>query len=605
MVRSFTRFLVLSLAVAASVSLPTLARADDASEKKSTEEVSYGHIEISGSYAEGAAAPGLFGELNEQLDTLQGRIEKAASDARVAGLILRISDPEFGWADVAAVRESIAAVRAKGKKVIAFMEDCSSRTYALATACDEIAMPESGTIMMVGMRAEVSFYKDLLDKLGVKMDTFRVGEYKSAAEPFSRNDMSPEFRKELEEVLDDQYNRMIDSIASARKLTKEQVLAAIDQGPLFPTKAKELGLIDSVVYEDEVESALKTAAAGKKLTFIRKYGKKKVDTDFSGLAGMVKLMELLTGMEDNGKKKSSAAKVAVIFASGSITSGKSSSDMFSGGASMGSETIVKAVREAAKDDTVKAVVLRVDSPGGSALASDVMWRELELLKKPFVVSMGNVAASGGYYISMGADKIFADPNTITGSIGVVGMRPALDGLYKKVGISTSVITRGKNAGLLGGTFPFTDEEKAAMQSTLNEIYAQFTAKAAAGRKMEQPVLEKLARGRIYTGAQAKAIGLVDELGSLRDAIAAAKQLAGLKPEDKLEQLSLPKAVNPFEQLLGGSLDARAAQHMRAAALGSLRGITPELDGGVEALGLIRLFSKERVLMMMPYQIDIR
>jgi protease-4 len=282
--------------------------------------------------------------------------------------------------------------------------------------------------------------------------------------------------------------------------------------------------------------------------------------------------------------------------------GSSGTDLFSGESTMGSDTMVKAIRQAAEDKTVKAIVMRVDSPGGSALASDLIWREVEQaknkFKKPVVVSMGDVAGSGGYYIAMGADKIFAEPGTITGSIGVVGGKLALQGLWEKIGITTTVISRGKNSGALSSTTPFTDSERDAMQKLLNEIYDQFTAKAAQGRKMEQPQLEKLARGRIYSGNRAKEIGLIDEIGTLDDAIAAAKKLAGLNPEDKLEKLNLPKPTSPFEQLFG-PLDASAKLNADSQFVQTLREAFPDLATRVQRL------AREPGLTLMPFRITIR
>lgn len=567
-------------------------------------EVTYAQFEIKGNYPEAAQIPGLFGELHENLDQVVARFDRAAADPKVAGLILKINSPKIGWAKMRALRQAIARVQAKGKKVHAWLDGADNMDFLLATGCDEIVMPEPGVLMTVGVRAEITFYKKLFDMLGVKAEMLRVGEFKSAAEPYSRTEMSPEFRKEMEEILDDFYQQIISTIAQSRKLTAEAVVSAIDNGPLTARQAKELGLIDRVAYEDEIESALAAQLPGKTIKVTRNYGKKKVDTDFSGLAGMIKMMELLTGGEQT-KRKSSNPKIAVIYATGTIVTGKSQADMFGGETSMGSDTMIKAIREANKDSTVKAIVLRVDSPGGSALASDLMWHELERVQKPFVVSMGDVAGSGGYYIAMGADRIFADPGTITGSIGVVGGKFALSGLFDKIGITTDVISRGKNSGVLSGTSGFTDSERAAMQKLLNEIYDQFTSKAAAGRKMEKDKLEKLARGRVYTGKAALKLGLVDELGSLDDAIAYAQKKAELKPEDKVERLSLPKPISPLESLFGPldpNADARLADPGIRRVLHSL---SPELERSFQAWHILEVLSRERVLTVMPFRLLVK
>ena len=564
----------------------------------------YAEIDIKGAYPEGAQLPGLFGELTESLDAAIGRLDKAANDEKITGVILRIHDPAIGWAKMNTFRKAIARVQAKGKKVHAWLADASNMDYVLASACDEIVMPEPGTLMLVGLRAEVSFYKKLFDLIGVKAEMLRVGEFKSAAEPYTRTEMSPEFRKEMEEILDDRYKMLVDSIAGPRKLAAAKVAAAIDEGPLTSRQAKELGLIDRLAYEDELESSLARQAEGKTFKVVKKYGKKKADTDFSGLAGMMKMMEMLMGVEQP-KRKSSNPKLAIIYATGVIMSGKSQSDFMSGESTMGSDTMIKAIREANKDVTVKAIVLRVDSPGGSALASDLMWHELGLVKKPFVVSMGDVAASGGYYIAMGANRVFADPGTITGSIGVVGGKFALNGLYNKIGITTDVISRGKNSGVLSTTHGFSDNERDSMQRLLNDVYDQFVSKAAQGRKMDKTKLEKLARGRVYTGSAALKIGLVDELGSLDDAIAYAKQQAGVGADEKLERLVLPKATSPLESLFGPldpNSDARVAQ---AAVRELLRSISPELAQNLHMLQLMQILSRERTLTVMPFRLIVK
>ena len=577
-----------------------------------TNSVILGEIELHGSFPEGAPLPGIFGELSENLSALIARIEKAGTDPKIDGILLRINEPQLGWGSLAALQQAIAKVQGQGKKVYAYLDGASTQQYLLAASCDEITMPESGMLMLVGLRAEVGFYKNLFDLIGIKAEMLRVGEYKSAAEPYTRTEMSPAFRQEMEEMIDDYWQQITETIAKARKLKPEQVAEIIDNGPQSAQFALQSKLIDRIGYEDELESSIKKSRNAAKISVVKRYGKKKIDTDFSGLTGMVKFMELMTGAEPT-RRKSVNPKIAVIYAIGPIMTGKSQSDLF-GDSTMGSETMVKAIREAANDETVKAVVLRVNSPGGSALASDLMWRELELLKKPFVVSMGDVAASGGYYIAMGSDRIFAEPGTLTGSIGVVGGKMALQGLYEKIGITTSTITRGKNAGIFSSTTPFTDSERKSMQSMLNEIYDQFTGKAAAGRKMEKAALEKLARGRVYTGRQAVKIGLVDELGSLEDAIAYAVKQAGLKPEDKIERLQLPKAVNPLESLFG-PIDAQArsaaglsdAGHpaSRKMLLDSLRSISPDLARSLKNLHLIELFRREPAVLIMPYQVEVK
>jgi len=583
------------------VTAPALLRAESDTKSTKPTSVSWGHIEISGSYPEGALPPGLFGEIQEGLSDGLARLERAADDKDLRGVILRINGPSIGWAKLNEFRAAIGRVREKGKKVYAWLDGGSSMDYLLATACDQVVMPESGALMFLGLRAEVSFYKNLFDKLDVKPDMLRVGEFKSAAEPYNRTEMSPEFREEMEAILDDYYRQMVEIVAKSRKLDEEAVRKAMDAGPLTAREAHKLGLLDRIAYQDELEELIKKESDGSELKITRRYGRKKVDTDFSGFAGMMKMMNLLMGVEEP-RRRSTRTKIAVIHASGAIMTGESKSDLF-GNSTLGSETLIKAIRKAREDDKVKAIVLRVDSPGGSALASDLIWRELELVDKPFIASMGDVAASGGYYISMGADRIFAEPGTLTGSIGVVGGKLALGGLFEKVGITTSVISRGKNSGVMSTTTGFTDSERAAMVKLLHEVYDQFVSKAAAGRKMEKDELEKLARGRVYTGTMAVEKKLVDELGTLDDAVAAAKKAAGIAADEKVELLVLPKAVSPFEALFG-SLDADA--RLKTGILQSLfAGIPAELREPLEGLSTLTQLSREARLVVLPFQLRVR
>jgi protease-4 len=578
------------------------APAKDAA-KESVKKLTVAHIEVKGSYSEGTGGAGLFSEVVETMSDLLQRLKKAAADDTLDAVVLHIDGPQIGWAKLNEIRTGIAKIRQKGRKVYAWMEGAETKEYLLASACDQIIIPESGMLMLPGLRAEVSFYKNLFDMLAIQPEMLRVGEFKSAAEPYSRTEMSPAFREEMEAIMDDYYRQIVEMISKSRSLTPEQVTAIIDTGLFSADEAKKAGLVDHVAYEDFITNLIKGDQKDAEVKLIKTYGKKKIDTDFSGFAGMAKMMNMLMGIEPT-TRKSSNPKIAIISAVGPIMSGSSQSDFF-GDETMGSTTMIKAIRQARDDASVKAVILRVDSPGGSALASDLMWHELETLdgKKPFVVSMGDTAASGGYYIAMGADRIFAEPGTLTGSIGVVGGKIALEKFYAKIGITTSTIQKGKNSGVLSTTKPWTDSERDAMQKMMNDIYAQFTKKAAAGRKMDVEKLEKLARGRVYTGTQALALGLVDELGTLDDAIAHAKKAAGLDPETKLERLNLPKPTSPFEALLG-PLDP-TARLSSGIAKAWLDRIPAEVSSQIKALEVYDVLARERCLTVLPYHLMIK
>lgn len=589
------RWLSILSCVALSMALNS-ANAQDAVPKK----VSWAHIEVKGAYPEGAQMPGLFSELSESMDALVKRIRKAADDKAVDGIVLRINSPSIGWGRMNELKQVIDYAKTK-RKVIAQLDDANTRDFLLAACCDQIIMPESSNIMLLGMRAEVSFYKNLFDKLNVKPDMLRVGEYKSAAEPYNRTEMSPAFREEMEAIIGDYFDQMVEQVATRRQLPKNKVIQIIDNGPYTAADAKRLGLIDHVAYTDQISAMLKTQSdVHQDIRMVKRYGKKDVDMDFSGPFGPLNMLSMMMG-GGASSRRSSKPKVAVIYATGMIMTGRSQSSPL-GGNTLGSDSLVAAINKAAKDKTVKAIVLRVDSPGGSALASDLIWRALENAPQPFVASMGDTAASGGYYISMGADSIFAEPGTLTGSIGVVGGKVALGGLMEKVGVTTSVISRGKNSGMFSMNDSFSDTERTAIQKLLQNTYEQFTRKAAAGRKMDYDTLEKLARGRVYTGRQALKLGLIDKLGTLEDAIDHAESLAGVDAGESLERMVLPKAVSPLEMLLGPKGAEARANNVAKSVLNEL----PEvLSDQLERLSALRLLSAEPSLTLMPFEVKVK
>jgi len=563
------------------------------SEKPATKtRVDWAEIVLKGSLPEAAAAPGMFGSPPDTLPSILDRLNKAAADKAIHGVLLDIRSLDIGWARLHELRTAITAVKAAGKPVWARMDDSDNKQYLLAAACDRILMPESGTLALTGLRAEVTFYRNLFDMLNIQPDMLRVGAFKSAAEPYTRTEMSPEFRQEMEEILDDHYRDMVSQVAASRKLSEERVREIIDVGLIPASEAKDLGLIDVLAYEDQLKSLIANNNAEIDVRIREDYRKEKVSAELD----LFSLMKMLSGPK--AATGSRQPRIAVLTLEGSITAGSDPTSLLSGGGGINSDRIVPIIHKLAEDENVKAIVLRVDSPGGSALASDLIWRALESSGKPVVASMGDVAASGGYYISMGAEAIFAEPGTVTGSIGVLGGKIAIEGLMNKLGVTTSVISRGKNSGVMSMTTGFTDSERAAMQRMLNETYDQFTKKAAAGRRMEHADLEKLARGRVYTGRQAKAIGLVDQLGTLADAIAHARMLAG-DAESKLELEQLPPAGSPLEGLLG----QRPATKPPVAEL--LQLLPTSLHAPLQHLPALELLHKESVLLMLPFHLQVQ
>lgn len=592
---------LLLLVMAMFWSLPVLADDDDksaAAKATSGKKIKIASISLEGGFPETTTQAGLFGEMEQNLRDTIARIDAVAEDDRIDDLILRIRTPAIGRGKVDELRAAIDRAQAKGTKVFADISGAMGVDYLIACSCDEIIMPPSGSLILPGVRAEVMFFKGLFEKIGVQADFIQVGRFKGAAEPFVRSEMSPEFRKQYEELIGDFYEQMVATIAADRGLEADRVRELIDRGMFSASDAKQAGLIDHVLYEDEFRDMYRTEHEAEKLGVVNNYGKKGVDADLSGLTGLMTMMQLMMGVEPN-RIRSRKDRIAVVYAVGPIMDGKSEQGLF-GGSSLGGDTIVKALRKAAKHKRVKAIVLRVDSPGGSALASDLIWREVEKIDKPVVASMGDTAASGGYYISMGADKIYATEGTLTGSIGVVGGKLAVGGLYDKVGLKVDVIARGKNSGAFSSTEVFSDSERAAMKDLMLDIYKQFTTKAAQGRKMELDKLESLAEGRVFTGRQARENGLIDELGTMQDAIAGAKDLAGLSADDEVDLWVLPKPRSFFETIFEGeSLETAASLTTQ------IRTALPELTRPlIEADWLRRLF-RQPVATILPYHVEIK
>lgn len=529
------------------------------SEKKTPDKVA--HIRVTGSLSEGnvgAESP----KADANLLILRERITKAAEDASVRVLLLELDGVECGFGIVDELQEAMDGFRAKGKKVVAFTSSGQSKDMLIGVCADELWMPEATWMMLLGVRSEVFFYKEIFDLLGVKADFLKVGDFKSAVEPYTRTSLSEPAKRQMSEMLDDFFGKsIVERVVKARvakNLTVDSVKLAIDRAPLTAKAALEAGLVDRIGYLPAAKERARDLA-GEKSELVPDFGKVKAEeVDFSNP------FSLLKALSPPKAKAGKQQRIAVIFAVGEIDTGKGGSGL--GSPKLGSDTVIEAIRQAEDDPMVKAIVLRIDSPGGSALASDLMWAELKRCKKPVVASMGDVAASGGYYIAMAARRIFAEPSTITGSIGVFGGKLAYGPVLKRVGLHSEVISRGANAGVMSGSDPFSDSERKAMTALIEDTYGQFLNKALAGRIQAGKTdytLEKLttlAGGRVWTGRQAVENGLVDELGSLEKAITWARDQTDLPKDKRPEILRLPKPRNMLEELLdfdlGVSMSAR-------------------------------------------------
>ncbi|MGH9949342.1 MAG: signal peptide peptidase SppA, partial [Pyrinomonadaceae bacterium] len=433
------------------------------------------------------------------------QIRKAKVDQRISGMVLNINFPDIGWGKAFELREAIADFKMSGKPVYAYMEIGMNKEYYIATAADKIFLAPAGDLYVNGFAAEAMFFKGSLDKLGVEAEVIQIGpKYKNAPDQYTKTEMGEGQQEVTNAILDEYFKQYTAAIAESRKKSVEEVKTIIDDAPYHAPEAKEIGLIDGASTEAQVFAQLKTQLGygeGDELRTIRTGAYKEIPSDSLGL--------------NNGER------VAVIFASGGINLGNSSNGAF-GGEVVGSNTFVRAVNDAADDTGIRAIVIRVDSPGGSALASDQMWHAIEAAKakgKPVVVSMGDVAASGGYYISTNADKIVAEPTTITGSIGVFMGKPVVKGLYDWLGITNQYTLRGKNAGIFRESEKWTPEERAKMEEQTNKIYHDdFLPKVASGRKLDVEKANSIGQGHVWTGTQAKENGLIDEFGGIEKAI---------------------------------------------------------------------------------------
>jgi protease-4 len=610
-VRFFSRFFPLLSLVAvllfavpggaepAAVAKPTAEPAAKPAKKKATAVIA--HVSLAGKLPDGVGQGGLLADVSPHLHRIVERLDKAAEDSRVKGVLLSIESPDLGRARAEELRAAIARVRKAGKPVAAHLVGSAPVHYLVALACDSITMPPAATLEITGVRAEVTFFKGMLDKLGVEAEILQVGEFKGAGEPLTRTSMSPQLRAQYESFIGDLFEQLVERVAADRGLATEKVRELVDTGVFTPEAAREAKLIDAVGYEDEVAAALAAKVKLDDPKIARDYAERKVDNDFSGLGGLVKLAELLSGQGKQapaGKGK----QIAIVHVTGEIKEGKGTDDLLAGG-SAGSDTVIEAIRDAVKDDQVAAIVLRIDSPGGSALASDLIWREAQRTKKPVVASLSDTAASGGYYIAVAADKIVAAPGTLTGSIGVVGGKIAVGGALERYGVHTDVVSKGRNAGWLSMQTPFTADEREAFLGTMKDVYRLFTTKVAEGRKLDIEKMPGLAEGRVYTGRMAKEAGLVDRLGTLDDAIDEAKQLAGIEDDEEIERVLLPEPRGLFDDLFGmnGLPTAPAAEALVLAGLAK----APGMDAIAASTQALVQLASGRPLMMLPARVRIR
>lgn len=461
------------------------------------------------------------------LDEILESLKKAASDKNVSGILLDVSTIPAGIASIEEIRNALIEFKKSGKFIVSYSEAYTQKSYYLASVSDKICLNPAGSMEFKGLAGNVVFFKGMLDKLEIEAQVIRHGKFKSAVEPFMNDKMSEASKEQTLTYVNAIWEQMLKGISETRKISREELKTIADNYSVdSPQAAFKLKFVDQLCYKDELIDELKkrVSISNEKDLKIMKFAK-------------------YASASENEENSGSNDKIAVIYASGNIISGEGDDE------SIGSERISKAIRKARLDEKVKAIVLRVNSPGGSALASDVIWREMVLAKKvkPVVVSMGDVAASGGYYISCAASKIFASPNTITGSIGVFGVIPNTQKFFNnKLGVTFDGVKTNTYADFIPTTRPMSADEKNIITREIENIYTTFITHVAEGRKMEVAQIDSIGQGRVWSGTDAKRIGLVDELGGFEDAVAAAAKLAKL---DDYKLMELPVQKDPFTRIL--------------------------------------------------------
>jgi protease IV len=493
---------------------------------------------------------------------------RAASDSRIKGVLFEPRGLAIGWAKIQEIHDEILQFKKSGKPVVAYLRNPGTPEYYLATAADRIFLAPEDSLDLKGLRVEAVFIKNTFDKLGIKADVVHAGKYKDAGDILTQTSMSPETRQVLDEILDQYYGNLIETIAQGRKKQSDAVRAMIDQGPFMANEALSNGLIDSFGYEDQAADDMKIRL---KQTELKKLSAKAY---------------LKTASVSGGTSR----RIALVVGEGEITrgSGGSSSDD-QGITASGFTKLLKQVEE---DSSIKGVIIRVDSPGGDGIASDDILHEAKNLskKKPVVISMSDLAASGGYFISMTGDPIVAYPNTLTGSIGVVYARLSLHGLYDKIGVNKQILKRGQYADLDSDYAPLNDDQRQKISGQIDAFYKSFVSRVADGRRKTFDQIEPLAQGRVWLGAQAKQNGLVDELGGLDRAVELVRRRAHIAASDRITLVPFPGKRSVFDMLFGRSDDSAALESKLELVLGKLP-IAALAQGGF--------------LKLMPYSITVK
>lgn len=552
------------------------------------------HMRLGGTVLTSPPGVSLFGDGSQMtLRDWLHRLASARNDDQVHAVALELDGPSLSWAQAQELADAVKRLD-EVKPVHAFITNGGASDYLIASAAREVAMEPMGTLMITGLAAELTFFRGTMDLLGIQPQFIQIGRFKGAAEPFDRTEPSEELKGEYNKILDDLFDQLVGQIARQRRMKFDQARKAVDSGPFTARDAQKNKLIDRIVTRQTWQEELSKKVAGKECQWAGDYAKKEATKiDFSNPFA---LLGALTRVKSDEVRDPT---IAIINCEGMIVDGQSGEGLL-GGTMAGSKTLVKCFQEMAADNRVKAVVFRIDSPGGSALASEMIYQAVKACaaKKPVIASIGQTGASGGYYVALGAKTIYADPCGLVGSIGVVSGKMAIKGLMSKIGISTTEITRGANAGFQTSR-AWTDSEKEIMRKMAQEIYDVFTSRVTESRGKKVPRVEDVAQGRIFTARQASTNGLVDQLGGMREAILAAQAAANINSS---HFIVLPRPRSIMDMFSEGetSTEARAA-----AELALLRHLISGQEQVAYMVNLARLLGREKVLAVVPHHAVIR
>lgn len=513
-------------------------------------------LELSGELAEEGGEHRVFGLLRRQtvdyLETVT-LLRWARDDVRLAGVLIRCDDLQASWARLQGLRRALERLRAAGKTVWVHLQRAGVREYYLASAADRVSLTPAATLDVTGLSSEAVFLLDALDKLGVQADVVQMGRFKSAGETFTRRDMSGPHREMLESLVDDLFTQLVEGVAGGRRLDPGAVRDVLGRGPFVAAEARDAGLVDDIAYADEIQQRLVDACGGAAAIERGPYAARR--------GREVRIEGLQRGR----------ATLALLHVGGTIKPGESIPGP-EGTRATGAATIAAALEQVRKRTDIGALVVRIASPGGSVLGSDLIWRELARTRdaKPVVISCGDVAASGGYYVALAGAPLLAEAGTITGSIGVLAGKASLRGLYDRLGVSKELVSRGRNAALYSDYVPLDEEGRARIHAQADAFYRDFVGKVAAARGLSETAVAAAAEGRVWTGRQALERGLVDELGGLEEAFAAAKRAVGLAADEPVMVERYPRPRRLWKVSVDLNLPHQGALAELLPGLASLR-----------------------------------